>query len=69
MGSHAGHGHGDGHSHHHDGWGSRIRHALSEIFGFHSHDAAGSTDEALESSAKGIRALVISFMALIAFTI
>lgn len=41
-----------------------MRHTLSSLFGTHSHDAADSIDDALESSARGIRALKISFVAL-----
>lgn len=53
--------------HHHDHphppsasrW-SQARHALSELFGGHSHDAADQVDEALEANADGRRALLIS---------
>lgn len=41
-----------------------IKHGLSDLFGMHSHDPADSVDSELESSAKGIRALVISFSVL-----
>ena len=63
-----GHGHGHGHDHPH-GHGSTslwsgIKHGLSELFGMHSHDPAESIDSALESSTRGIRALVISFSVL-----
>jgi len=37
---------------------------VSELFGTHSHDHAESIDSALESSERGIRALVISFTGL-----
>lgn len=37
---------------------------MSELFGTHSHDHAESIDSALESSERGIRALVISFTGL-----
>ena len=61
------HGHGHGHSHGHGSgislW-SGIKHGLSELFGMHSHDPAESIDSALESSARGIRALIISFSVL-----
>ena len=56
------HDHGDSdHSHEHSFglWAS-----IKEIFVPHSHDAADSTDSALESSAKGIRAVKISLIAL-----
>ncbi|EFV13836.1 cation diffusion facilitator family transporter [Segniliparus rugosus] len=54
-----------GHSHHHDqsrrdGLFGAVRHALVP----HSHDAADKMDEALESSAEGIRAVKISLIAL-----
>ncbi|GAB3442558.1 cation diffusion facilitator family transporter [Phycicoccus ginsengisoli] len=39
-------------------------HALSELLGGHSHDAAGQVDEALEADARGRRALWISLAAL-----
>jgi len=62
---HGSHGH---HDHDHDGrhatrWAA-IVHAFSELTGAHSHDAADSVDKALESSARGIRALKISFLGL-----
>lgn len=41
-----------------------LRGALHEIFAPHSHDAADSVDNALESSAAGIRAVKISLMVL-----
>ena len=37
---------------------------LRELFAPHSHDAADSVDQALETSAKGIRALKISLVVL-----
>lgn len=46
--------------------GSAVRHALSSIFGGHSHDAADSIDSALEASRAGVRALKISFSILMA---
>lgn len=57
-------GHDHGHHHHGGGWWTKIRHALGEFFGTHSHDPADSVDSALESSARGIRALIISFSVL-----
>ena len=60
-----GHDHGPGHSHDHgSSFWSGIKHGLSELFGMHSHDPAESIDNALESSSRGIRALVISFSVL-----
>ena len=59
RGSH-GHDHGDG-GHSHPGG---LRGAVLEIFRPHSHDAADSIDAALESDQRGIRAVKISFAAL-----
>ena len=49
------------HHHHHRGglWG-----AVREVFSPHSHDHTDSVDDALESSAQGIRAVKISLLAL-----
>jgi cation diffusion facilitator family transporter len=61
-----GHGHDDDHGHsghartHHSG----LRAAIAEIFRPHSHDAADSVDTALEASERGLRAVKISFAAL-----
>jgi Cation efflux family len=58
-----GHGHGHGHEHEHghgSGVGRRVRHALSELTGGHSQDAADQIDDALEADQAGRRALVIS---------
>nr|WP_261792387.1 cation diffusion facilitator family transporter [Arthrobacter sp. PM3] len=60
-----GHDHGHSHDHDHDhahpaglkGW-------LHEVFVPHSHDAADSIDDALESSAQGIRAVKVSLAGL-----
>ncbi|MFC8503960.1 cation diffusion facilitator family transporter [Pedococcus sp. NPDC057267] len=66
---HPGRGHDDGHheeGHEHDdhdhghGWWDRVRHVLTP----HSHDAADSLDTALESSARGIRAVRLSLVGL-----
>ena len=52
--------------HDHDGgWLSNLGHTVGGFFGSHSHDAADATDEALESSSKGIRGLIISFSVLL----
>ena len=48
--------------HHHHGGG--LLGAAREIFAPHSHDHADSVDDALESSAQGIRAVKISLLAL-----
>ncbi len=53
------HGHPDGHDH-----VSGIKVFVLEIFQPHSHDAADLTDNELESSVEGIRALKISLVAL-----
>lgn len=63
------HEHADDHDHDH-GHGRTHRHArglkgvVLAIFAPHSHDAADSIDTALESSRRGIRAVTISFAAL-----
>ncbi|MCW2613055.1 MAG: cation diffusion facilitator family transporter [Frankiales bacterium] len=57
------HGHDEDHDHAHDhptGLLGRLR----ELVAPHSHDAADSVDQALETSAKGIRALVVSLAVL-----
>ena len=68
----AGHHH-DGHNdddHHHGGHNHDHRHgggllgAVRDVFAPHSHDPADSVDDALESSAQGIRAVKISLIAL-----
>ena len=56
----SGHDHGDGEQSHPGG----LRGALREIFRPHSHDAADSIDTALESDQRGIRAVKVSFVAL-----
>jgi cation diffusion facilitator family transporter len=62
--------HGDGHhGHEHDHGRSRstrLRHAVSELIGGHSHDAVDQVDEALEADAAGRRALLISLVGLAA---
>jgi cation diffusion facilitator family transporter len=63
---HAGHDHGhDDHDHEHEHRGGLIGFVRS-LFMPHSHDSADSVDTALESSAKGIRAVKISLVALMA---
>jgi len=61
------HDHGHGHDHEYDHtsspW-SRFSHAVSEMLGGHSHDAADQVDEALEADADGRRALLISLVGL-----
>lgn len=59
------HGHGgvDGHGHDHP---KGVQAVLGEIFRPHNHDAADSVDSALEANAQGVRALKISFAALMA---
>ena len=60
----AGHGHAHGdHGHDHD-YPKGLRGVLKEIFAPHSHDAADSVDNALESSVAGIRAVKISLLVL-----
>ena len=52
------------HPHTHSERGGKIGAALHEVFAPHSHDASDSIDDALESSAAGIRAVKISLLAL-----
>jgi cation diffusion facilitator family transporter len=57
------------HNHHHDhdhdhDHPTGLRGAMKEIFAPHSHDAADSVDDALESSAAGIRAVKTSLVVL-----
>lgn len=69
-----GHGHEDGHGHGHGhghgepvrrgkagGLAARVAHVLTP----HSHDSAGRTDTALESSSRGMRVLGLSFVVLV----
>lgn len=63
------HDHDHGHDHSHDhghGHGHRggFLGTIREIFAPHSHDAADSVDDAMESSAQGIRTVKISLLAL-----
>ena len=63
---HGDHGHGHGHGDHHEaatGW-ARVRHAASELFGMHSHDASEMVDDAMEATDAGRRALLISLAGL-----
>ncbi|WP_094289303.1 cation diffusion facilitator family transporter [Mycobacterium lehmannii] len=63
------HHHHDGHHRHHHHPKSRFGKfgaAMREIFAPHSHDASDSIDDALQSSAAGIRAVKISLIALTA---
>ncbi|CAL9610294.1 putative cation efflux system protein [Streptomyces sp. enrichment culture] len=55
-----------GHRHTHgpDGRWSRARHRLAHLFTPHSHESADKTDRALESSARGLRALWVSLAVL-----
>jgi cation diffusion facilitator family transporter len=59
--SHGGHDH-EGHEHRH---ATGLKGVILGIFAPHSHDAADSLDTALESSRRGIRAVKISFVALL----
>ncbi|MEV8342576.1 cation diffusion facilitator family transporter [Streptomyces niveus] len=54
--------HGHPHHHHHEGPGrlARWRHNARHLVTPHSHESADKTDAALESSAKGMRALWVS---------
>lgn len=53
----------DNHRHDH-ARGGRIGRAVREVFAPHSHDTSDSIDDAMESSAAGIRAVKISLVAL-----
>jgi cation diffusion facilitator family transporter len=71
----SGHTHGHEHPHDHDhdhshdhSHGGGFRGALREIFVPHTHDHASSVDDALESNRRGIRALKISLVILLATT-
>lgn len=55
-----GHSHDHSHDHAHVGRWAKVRHAVSDLFGAHSHDAADQVDEALEADVRGRRALWIS---------
>src|SRR3954454_20732535 len=61
-----GHDHHDHHDHDHHpvGWRASARHALSDLVGGHSHDAADQIDDALEANQAGRRALLISLAGL-----
>jgi len=61
---HPGHDHGHVHG---TSVGARVRHAVSEVFGAHSHDVADQVDEALEADTDGRRALLWS-LAILAVT-
>ncbi|MFE6409707.1 cation diffusion facilitator family transporter [Streptomyces sp. NPDC057837] len=56
-----GHSHGHGHGHAHR---PGLRHRLGHLLTPHSHETAGKVDSALESSARGIRALWVSLAVL-----
>ncbi|MEV0641445.1 cation diffusion facilitator family transporter [Streptomyces sp. NPDC050619] len=62
------HGHGHGHDHKHGPAPSRLRprlpHRLAHLLTPHSHESADKLDSALESSARGMRALWISLAVL-----
>ena len=54
------------HEHEHEGHPRRLKGAVSTIFGSHGHE---SIDSALEASARGIRAVKVSFVALLATSV
>ncbi|MFJ7176557.1 cation diffusion facilitator family transporter [Streptomyces massasporeus] len=61
------HGHSPGHEHRHGrGHGHRhgLRHRMAHLLAPHSHEAADKVDSALESSARGMRALWVSLVVL-----
>ena len=67
---HHGHGHGHGHGHHdhhghpHGHAPAPLRHRLTHLLKPHSHETADKLDSALESSARGMRALWVSLAVL-----
>lgn len=58
------HGHGHGHPHPHPHTRSPLRHRLTHLLRPHSHESADKLDSALESSARGMRALWVSLAVL-----
>jgi len=67
-----GHDHDHDHDHDHSHGttvAARVRHAVSEVFGAHSHDVADQVDEALEADTDGRRALLLSLAILAATAI
>ncbi|MER5435431.1 cation diffusion facilitator family transporter [Streptomyces sp. NPDC002588] len=61
---HHGHGHALEHPHHHSPASSNLRHRLTHLLTPHSHETADKLDPALESSARGMRALWVSLAVL-----
>ncbi|WP_432117574.1 cation diffusion facilitator family transporter [Streptomyces sp. bgisy032] len=60
-----GHGHGHGQEHRHGHAGLRgLRHRMGHLLTPHSHETADKVDSALESSARGMRALWVSLAVL-----
>lgn len=64
RGAHAGHGHTHDRGEHDHGRAGGLGGVIREIFRPHSHDSADSIDDVLEASERGIRAVKISFAAL-----
>ena len=56
--------HGHGHPHPHDHSPTGVRHRLGHLLTPHSHETADKLDSALESSARGMRALWVSLAVL-----
>ena len=59
------HPHEQHHDREHGDHGHGLRAAVSDVFRPHSHDAADSVDSELEASQQGVRAVKISFVALL----
>ncbi|UXY26217.1 cation diffusion facilitator family transporter [Streptomyces sp. HUAS TT20] len=59
-----GHGHDHGHDHAHTHPSAGLRHRLTHLLTPHSHETADKLDPALESSARGMRALWVSLAVL-----
>lgn len=65
--SHSSHSHQDhAGAHPRDDGAGFLGHRIASLFGTHSHDAADSVDQALESSHEGIRTVAISLVVLLA---
>ncbi|MEV0908444.1 cation diffusion facilitator family transporter [Streptomyces hokutonensis] len=58
------HGHSHEHEHHHHHSPKGVRHRLTHLLTPHSHETADKLDSALESSARGMRALRVSLAVL-----
>src|SRR5438876_7614465 len=65
QGHEHGHGHGQGHGHgHRHERRKSLWHKVKHVFTPHSHDSADRVDTAMETSARGLRTLLWSFLVL-----